>query len=154
MKWNYSSVTVIVTHCMLHVGFRAMHESMTSHKIKTWGQGGQAWWGGKTPPRWLRACRWVSGSNGSLFWMGQLTWATWVDPSKKVTHSTHWPMTLTWGMGQCPLTHDPRCYFHVHKVVLILNQTHDLKRVRAYGLRSNSLCKPNEVKQISQKMNL
>jgi len=44
------NIAVLLLHCMLYVGFRAMHESMTSHKIKTWGAGGQA------PPRWLRAC--------------------------------------------------------------------------------------------------
>ena len=49
---------------MLHVGFRAMHESMTSQKIKKLGAGGGKLGGGaKTfgeggmpPPRWLRAC--------------------------------------------------------------------------------------------------
>jgi len=49
--WCYEmNIAVLLLHCMLYVGFRAMHESMTSHKIKTWGPGGQA------PPRWLRAC--------------------------------------------------------------------------------------------------
>ena len=36
---NDELVAVLLLHCMLHVGFRAMHESMTSHKIKTWGPG-------------------------------------------------------------------------------------------------------------------
>ena len=42
---------------MLHVGFRAMHESMTSQKIKKLGAGGPSlvggqnfWWGGHGPP--------------------------------------------------------------------------------------------------------
>ena len=44
---------------MLHVGFRAMHESMTSQKIKKLGAGGgpnlvgggqNFWWGAMAPP--------------------------------------------------------------------------------------------------------
>ena len=46
MLWN-ENIAVLLFHCMLHVGFRAMHESMTSQKIKKLGAGGQAWWGGQ-----------------------------------------------------------------------------------------------------------
>ena len=53
-----------------------MHESMTSHKIKTWGQGGQAWWGGaKLPPL-------ATGLS-----MGQrVEWVTFLDGSTHVGH--------------------------------------------------------------------
>ena len=41
MLWN-ENIAVLLLHCMLHVGFRAMHESMTSQKIKKLGAGGGA----------------------------------------------------------------------------------------------------------------
>ena len=48
---------MLLLHCMLHVGFRAMHESMTSQKIKKLGAGGPSlvggqnfWWGAMPPP--------------------------------------------------------------------------------------------------------
>jgi len=43
---NDELVAVLLLHCMLHVGFRAMHESMTSQKIKKLGAGGAKLGGG------------------------------------------------------------------------------------------------------------
>ena len=45
MLWN-ENIAVLLLHCMLHVGFRDMHESMTSQKIKKLGAGGPSLVGG------------------------------------------------------------------------------------------------------------